>query len=86
MAAAEHKQNFKLTIDTPYLALTGELWGVSYENFEENWPRLNSTALYDITCSTAIVKVEDRSYFDLRKRRCTPHPCKQTGGCLLSEF
>ena len=26
---AELKSDFKLTTDTPYLALTGELWGVS---------------------------------------------------------
>ena len=26
--------------------LTGELWGVYYEKFEENWPRYNDTALY----------------------------------------
>ena len=26
--------------------LMGELWGVFYEDFSENWPRYNSTALY----------------------------------------
>ena len=26
--------------------LTGELWGVYYEKFKENWPRYNDTALY----------------------------------------
>ena len=31
---------------TPYLALTGELWGEFYENFGENWPCHNDTALY----------------------------------------
>ena len=30
----------------PYLALTGELWGVFCEYFGENWPWYNSTALY----------------------------------------
>ena len=45
MTAAERKSDFKLTTDTPYLALTGDLWGVYYENFEENWPRYNGTAL-----------------------------------------
>ena len=34
------------TTDTPYLALTGELWGVYYENFEETWPRYNGITLY----------------------------------------
>ena len=32
--------------DTPYLALTGELWGVFCEYLRENWPRYNGTALY----------------------------------------
>ena len=34
-----------LTIDTPYLALTGELWGVYCEDFQEKIPRFNATAL-----------------------------------------
>ena len=38
MTATECESDFKLTTDTPYLALTGELWGVYYENFEEKWP------------------------------------------------
>ena len=46
MAAAELKSDFKLITDTPYLALAGELWGVYYDKFEENWPRYNGTALY----------------------------------------
>ena len=44
MTMAERKSNIRLTKDTPYLALTGELWGVFWEDFEENWPRYNSTA------------------------------------------
>ena len=46
MTAAELKSDFKLTTDTPYLTLTGELWGVFCEYFAENWPRYKSTALY----------------------------------------
>ena len=46
MTATECKSDFILTTDTPYLTLTGELWGVYYENFEENGPRYNGTALY----------------------------------------
>ena len=34
-------QNLYSQIDTPYLALTDELWGVYWENFGENWPRYN---------------------------------------------
>ena len=36
---AEHKLEFRLTKDTPYLTLLGELWGVFCEDFGENWPR-----------------------------------------------
>ena len=28
----ERKSGFELKTDTPYLTLTGELWGVYYEN------------------------------------------------------
>ena len=35
MTVAEHESEFKLIADTPYLAVTGELWGVYYENFGE---------------------------------------------------
>ena len=36
------KSNIRLAKDTPYLALTGELWGEFCENFGENWQRYNS--------------------------------------------
>ena len=36
MTAAERELDFNLTTDTPYLALTGELWGVYCEYFGEN--------------------------------------------------
>ena len=47
MTAVERKSDFKLTIDTPYLALTGELWVVFCEELRENWPCYNSTMLYN---------------------------------------
>ena len=46
---AEYQSNAGSTQDTPYLALTGELWGVLCEYLWQNWPRYNGTALY-ITC------------------------------------
>ena len=59
MTTTEHKSDFKLTTDTPYLALTGEVWGVYYENFEENWPHYNGTALYhDITHTNTMATAE----------------------------
>ena len=39
------QQNINPISNTPYLALTGELWDLYYENFEENWPFYNGTAL-----------------------------------------
>ena len=56
MVAAEHKSEFKLTTDTSYLALTGELWGVCCKDIGENWPRCNGTAMYlDIFRNSSIV-------------------------------
>ena len=46
MTAAERNSYFELKTDTPYLALTGELWGEYYVNCEENWPRHDGTALH----------------------------------------
>ena len=43
---AECKSNIKLIKDTPYLTLTGELWGVFCEDIEENWPCYNGTTLF----------------------------------------
>ena len=42
----ERESDIRITTDTPYLALTGELWGVFCEDFGENWPRYNGIALY----------------------------------------
>ena len=46
MTVAERRMDFKLTTDTPYIAPTGELWGVYCKDIGENWPRYNGTALY----------------------------------------
>ena len=46
MTLTQHASDFELTTDTPYLALTGELWRAYYEKFEENWPHYISTTLY----------------------------------------
>ena len=34
---AEYQSDAESTNDTPYLALTGELWGVYCEYLRENW-------------------------------------------------
>ena len=46
MTEAKYASEVIFTKDTPYLALTGELWGVFCEDWGENWPRYNGTALY----------------------------------------
>ena len=33
---AQSKSDFRITIDTPYLTVMGELWGVCCEDFGEN--------------------------------------------------
>ena len=43
---AEYESDAGSTKDTPYLALTGELWGVFCEYFFENLLRYNGTELY----------------------------------------
>ena len=45
MRMAECKSNIRLTKDTPYHNLMGELWGVFGEDFRENWPFYNGTEL-----------------------------------------
>ena len=56
----KRKSNFKLKTATPYLSVTGELWGVYYQNFEENWPRYNGTALYcDFFCAGCLLFRQD---------------------------
>ena len=37
---------FELTKDTPYLALSGELWSVFYEYFNRNWSCYEGFLLY----------------------------------------
>ena len=37
---------FELTKDTPYLALSGELWSVFYEYINRNWPCYKGFLLY----------------------------------------
>ena len=46
ITVAESESDIRVTTDTSYRALTGELWGVYWEEFGENRPRYNGTALY----------------------------------------
>ena len=46
---AEYQSDAGSTKDAPYLALTGEIWGVFCEYFRENGPRYNG-----IYCSLSL--------------------------------
>ena len=46
---AESESYLRITKDNPYLALTGELWDVYFEEFGENWLHYNGTALYEVS-------------------------------------
>ena len=43
---------FELTKDTPYLALSGELWSVFYEYFNRNWSCYKGFLLFWSRCLT----------------------------------
>ena len=42
---AENNSDFRITTDTPYLALSGELWGVYREDIGDNPPHYNGATL-----------------------------------------
>ena len=46
MTHALQEYDFVLTKDTPYLALTGDLWGVCWDDFRENLPHYNGAAMF----------------------------------------
>ena len=46
MTMTEGKLNIRLTKDAPYLALTGDLWGLLWGFSRGNWPSYNGTTLY----------------------------------------
>ena len=50
VTGAEYESEIESTKDTPYL--TSKLWFVFCENFEENWPCYNGTALWSDRCIT----------------------------------
>ena len=56
------QSDLALTIETPYLNLTGELWGVFRELFKEKWPRYIESALYSICSWYRMVTYLQESY------------------------
>ena len=68
ITVAESESDFRIATDTPYLALTGELWVVYCENFGDNWPRYNDTILFSrLPQSTVQLSIPTRSTC----RRCS---------------
>ena len=53
----ESESDIRIITDIPYLALTGELWGVYCEDFGGNWPRYNATGLYINFCVKDVTDV-----------------------------
>ena len=53
---------FELTKDTPYLALSGELWSVFYEYFNRNWPCYKGFLLYLDIWSVPLAVLPGLSY------------------------
>ena len=53
---------FELTKDTPYLALSGELWSVFYEYFNRNWPCYKGFLLYSMH-----IEIHDRNHTEFYK-------------------
>ena len=49
ITVAESESVIRITRDTPYLALTGELWDVYCASLGENWSCYNGTALHSET-------------------------------------
>ena len=51
---------FELTKDTPYLALSGELWSVFYEYFNRNWSFYKGFLLYNSgTSADWLVQIDE---------------------------
>ena len=57
---------FELTKDTPYLALSGELWSVFYEYFNRNWPCYKGFLLYCVP----FVNVWNHSWWGMASHKC----------------
>ena len=60
---------FELTKDTPYLALSGELWSVFYEYFNRNWSCYKGFLLYLTTGPECTVYVRNYNLVLILSRR-----------------
>ena len=91
---AESESDIRITTDTPYLALTGELWGVYCEDFGENWPRYNGTTLYTPkipyntmhTLSLYMITPKDTLHYNLCQTSARDLGYRPMGSNWLSEY
>ena len=65
---------FELTKDTPYLALSGELWSVFYEYFNRNWSCYKGFLLYYSFLRSITATMEPGTEW-LRNNHAHPHEC-----------
>ena len=64
---------FELTKDTPYLALSGELWSVFYEYLNRNWSCYKGFLLYLVATCPQAISYPDMAFGLFSGRQ--PHEC-----------
>ena len=70
VAQTPHKSHRVVTMDTSYLELTSEQWGVHFYDFHVNWQHYNGTAIFiyiDNVCCSTMSKIDRRSHCKLTK-------------------
>ena len=68
----KHRSFCQYIIDTQYMALNGELWGVYFEYFVENELHYNGTAWYFVY-ERMFLLIHQKYYFVIREK----NSCKQ---------
>ena len=88
MTVAKPRSDFKLTTDTPYLAITGELWGFCCKDMRGNWPRYNGTALYFASALQNLIHVLVKTRINLVRYNDAYMPPKRCNhwlrGCFVT--
>ena len=67
MQSLQNMLPFELTKDTPYLALSGELWSVFYEYFNRNWSCYKGFLLYMALGGDELIYHDITNYAVLRE-------------------
>ena len=79
MTETEHASEVIFSKDAPYLALTGELWGVFCDDVGENWPCYNGIALYGVQATAQTEKF-------MRSTWGPPGSCRPQVGPMLAPW